>query len=443
MHLSMPEKLKLLSWRDVVFIAIPSLLLILAAFWVAARYIKPAPPARMVISTGSEGGAYQRFGALYKDVLAKNGVELVAKPSAGSPENLQRLREPGSGVDAAFIQGGTVLSKSDDDALVALGELYYEPLWIFYRDGVLKEGARMLDLKGKRLAIGQVGSGTYRLAMEMLSANGIDVQNTPLIAAGGFEVATQLQTGEIDAVFVVGPTQSALVWALLYSPGVHLLDITQAEAYTRQFAYLKHLVLPRGAINLVRDIPPRDIQMISTTATLLAREDTHPALLWLLLQAAREVHGEPGVFQKSAEFPRMEGNGEFPMAQEAVRYYTNGKPFLQRYLPFWAAILVDRLLVLLVPILAVLYPLFRFAPGLYGWRVRSRIYRRYGELKFLESEVEEDPQRHTRDEWLQRLDEIEADVSSIRTPLAFAGMFYTLRQHTGLVRETIMKRTAG
>ncbi|HEY8856258.1 MAG TPA: TAXI family TRAP transporter solute-binding subunit [Rugosibacter sp.] len=438
----MPVKLKLLSWRDVVFIAIPSLLLILAAFWVAARYIKPAPPARMVISTGSEGGAYQRFGALYADVLAKNGVELIARPSAGSPENLQRLRDPNSGVDAAFIQGGTTLSKSDDDTLVSLGELFYEPLWIFYRDGVIKEGARVLDLKGKRLAIGQVDSGTYRLAMEILSVNGINAQNTPLISAGGFEVASQLQTGEIDAVFVVGPTQSALVWALLYSPGVHLLDITQAEAYTRQFAYLKHLVLPRGAIDLVQNIPPRDIQMVSTTATLLAREDTHPALIWLLLQAASAVHGEPGVFQKPAEFPHTERNGEFPMAQEAVRYYANGKPFLQRYLPFWAAILADRLLVLLVPILAVLYPLFRFAPGLYGWRVRSRIYRHYGELKFLESEVEEDPQRYTRDEWLHKLDAIEADVSRIHTPLAFAGMFYTLRQHTGLVRETIIKRTA-
>lgn len=437
----MPEKLKLLSWRDVVFIAIPSLLLILASFWVAARYIKPAPPARMVIGTGSEGGAYQRFGALYTDVLAKNGVELIAKPSAGSPENLQRLRDRNVDVDAAFIQGGTTLSKIDDDALVSLGELYYEPLWIFYRDGVLKEGAGLLDLKGKRLAIGQVGSGTQRLAMEMLSANGIDAQNTPLMTESGFDVAARLQTGEIDAVFVVGPTQSALVWALLYSPGVHLLDVTQAEAYTRQFAYLKHLVLPRGAIDLVQNIPPRDIQMVSTTATLLAREETHPALIWLLLQAASAVHGEPGVFQKPAEFPRAERNGEFPMAQEAVRYYANGKPFLQRYLPFWAAILADRLLVLLVPILAVLYPLFRFAPGLYGWRIRSRIYRRYGELKFLESEVEEAPQRYTREEWLHQLDEIEADVTRIRTPLAFADMLYTLRQHTGLVRETIIKRT--
>ncbi|MDD3381272.1 MAG: TAXI family TRAP transporter solute-binding subunit [Rugosibacter sp.] len=437
----MTERLKMLSWRDVIFVALPSVLLLLLAFWLAANYIKPAPPSRAVISTGSEGGAYQRFGALYADVLEKNGVQLITQPSAGSPENLQRLRDPDSGVDAAFIQGGTALSKADEETLVSLGELYYEPLWIFYRDGVIKDSASVLDLKGKRLAIGQAGSGTQRLAREVLSANGIDELNTTLIESGGFEIAAQLTAGKVDVVFVVGPTQSALVWVLLYAKGIHLLDISQAEAYTRRFAYLKHLVLPRGAIDFVQNIPPRDIQMVATTATLLAREDTHPALLWLLLQAASQVHAEPGVFQKAAEFPRQATNGEFPVASEAVRYYANGKPFLQRYLPFWAAILIDRLLVLLVPILAVFYPLFRFAPSLYGWRIRSRIYRRYGELKFLESEVEEAPQRHTRQEWLKKLDDIEADVSHIRTPLAFADMLYTLRQHASLARETIIKRT--
>lgn len=437
----MTERLKMLSWRDVIFVALPSVLLLLVAFWLAASYIKPAPPSRAVISTGSEGGAYQRFGALYADVLEKNGVQLITQPSAGSPENLQRLRDPDSGVDAAFIQGGTALSKADEETLVSLGELYYEPLWIFYRDGVIKDSASVLDLKGKRLAIGQAGSGTQRLAREVLSANGIDGLNTTLIESGGFEIAAQLTAGKVDVVFVVGPTQSALVWVLLYTQGIHLLDIAQADAYTRRFAYLKHLVLPRGAIDFVQNIPPRDIQMVATTATLLAREDAHPALLWLLLQAASQVHTEPGVFQKAAEFPRQATNGEFPVASEAVRYYTNGKPFLQRYLPFWAAILIDRLLVLLVPILAVFYPLFRFAPSLYGWRIRSRIYRRYGELKFLESEVEEAPQRHTRQEWLKKLDDIEADVSHIRTPLAFADMLYTLRQHASLARETIIKRT--
>ena len=439
--MTMPEKLKLLSWRDIVFVALPSLLLVFGAFWLAAQFIKPAPPDQLVVSTGGEGGAYQRFAASYKDVLARYGITLVEKPSAGSIENLERLRNPGLEVDAAFIQGGTA-SRKEEDELVSLGDFYHEPLWIFYREAAVQGGDRLLDLKGKRVAIGGAGSGTRHLAMELLAANGVDASNTQLIEAGGLGLLGRLRKNEVDAIFAVGPTQSALVWSLLYTPGVRLMNLTHAEAYTRLFPHLARLVLPRGAIDLARDFPPHDIQMVSPMATLLVREDTHPALIGLLMQAASEVHGEPGVFQKPREFPRV-GHNEFPLSSEAERYYKSGKPFLQRYLPFWAATLIDRMVVMLVPLLAVLLPLFKFAPQIYGWRVRSRIYRRYGELKFLENEINEDPGRHTRAEWLEKLDLIEKDASNIRTPLTFTDILYTLRGHIDLVRDMILRRTPG
>ena len=435
----MPEKLKLLSWRDIVFVALPSLLLVIAAFWVAAQFIKPAPPDQLIITTGGEGGAYQRFAAKYKDVLARYGIALVEKPSAGSVENLERLRNPEFEVDAAFIQGGTA-RPGEEDELVTLGDFYHEPLWIFYREAAVHGGDKLLDLKGRRVAVGGAGSGTHHLAMELLAANGIDASNTKLIEAGGLGLVERLRKNEIDAVFAVGPTQSSVVWSLLYTPGVRLMNLVHAEAYTRRLPYLARLVLPRGAIDLTQDIPPHDIQMVAPMATLLLREDTHPALIDLLMQAAGEVHGEPGVFQKPGEFPRA-GHSEFPLSKEAERYYKSGKPFLQRYLPFWAATLVDRTVVMLVPLLAVLIPLFKFAPQIYGWRVRSRIYRRYGELKFLENELNEEPGRHTRAEWLQKLDAIEKDASQIRTPLTFADMLYTLRGHIDLVRDMILRRT--
>jgi TRAP-type uncharacterized transport system substrate-binding protein len=435
----MPEKLKLLSWRDIVFVALPSLLLIVGAFWMAAQFIKPAPPDQLIISTGGESGAYQRFAARYKDVLARYGIALVAKPSAGSPENLERLRNAEFEVDAAFIQGGTA-RLGEEDELVSLGDMYYEPLWIFYREAALRGGNRVLDLKGKRVAIGGAGSGTHHLAMELLAANGLDAKNTKLIELGGLSLVESMQKSEVDAVFVVGPTQSSLVWALLYTPGVGLMSLAHAEAYTRRFPHLARLVLPRGAIDLTLDIPPHDTQLVSPMATLLVREDTHPALIDLLMQAASEVHGAPGVFQKPGEFPRA-GHSEFPMSKEAERYYKSGKPFLQRYLPFWAATLIDRMVVMLVPLLAVLVPLFKFAPQIYGWRVRSRIYRRYGELKFLENELNEDPGQRSRAEWMEKLDAIEKDASGIRTPLTFSDMLYTLRGHIDLVRDMILRRT--
>ena len=435
----MPERLKLLSWRDLVFVALPSLLLVIAAFWLAAQFIKPAPPDQLILSTGGEGGAYQRFAAKYKEVLARYGISLVEKPSAGSIENLERLRNPEFAVDAAFIQGGTARLR-DEDELASLGDFYHEPLWIFYREAAVHGGDKLLDLKGRRVAVGGTGSGTHHLAMELLAANGIDAANTKLIEAGGLGLVERLRKNEIDAIFVVGPTQSSVVWSLLYAPGVRLLSLTHAEAYTRRFPYLARLVLPRGAIDLTQDIPPHDVQMVAPMATLLVREATHPALIDLLMQAAGEVHGEPGVFQKPGEFPRA-GHNEFPLSKEAERYYKSGKPFLQRYLPFWAATLIDRAVVMLVPVLAVLIPLFKFAPLVYGWRVRSRIYRRYGELKFLENEINEDPGRRTRAEWLGKLDLIEKDASTIRTPLTFADMLYTLRGHIDLVRDMILRRT--
>jgi TRAP-type uncharacterized transport system substrate-binding protein len=415
------------------------LLLIVGAFWLAAQFIKPAPPDQLIISTGGESGAYQRFAARYKDVLARYGVALVAKPSAGSPENLERLRNPEFEVDAGFIQGGTA-RLGEEDELVSLGDMYYEPLWIFYREAALRGGNRVLDLKGKRVAIGGAGSGTHHLAMELLAANGLDAKNTKLIEVGGLSLVESMQKGEVDAVFVVGPTQSSLVWALLYTPGVSLMSLAHAEAYTRRFPHLARLVLPRGAIDLTLDIPPHDTQLVSPMATILVREDTHPALIDLLMQAASEVHGAPGVFQKPGEFPRA-GHSEFPLSKEAERYYKSGKPFLQRHLPFWAATLIDRMVVMLVPLLAVLVPLFKFAPQIYGWRVRSRIYRRYGELKFLENELNEDPGQRSRAEWMEKLDAIEKDASGIRTPLTFSDMLYTLRGHIDLVRDMILRRT--
>jgi TRAP-type uncharacterized transport system substrate-binding protein len=393
----------------------------------------------LIISTGGEGGAYQIFAARYKDVLARYGIKLVEKPSAGSAENFARLRDPKFEVDVAFIQAGTARQKEGDE-LFSLGDIYHEPLWIFYREAALGRIDNLLDLKGKRIAVGGPGSGTRHLAMELLAANGIDAKNSKLIEVGGHDLLQRLQKNDIDAVFLVGPTQSSLVWSLLYAPGVRLMNLARAEAYTRRFPYLTRLVLPRGVIDLTQDIPRDDIQLLSPMATLLAREDTHPALIDLLMQAADEVHGEPGVFQKPGEFPRA-GHGEFPLSTEAERYYKSGKPFLQRYLPFWAATLIDRTVVMLLPLIVVLFPLLRFAPQIYGWRVRSRIYRRYGELKFLENEVNENAAAHSRAEWLDKLDRIEKDASTIRTPLAFTDMLYTLRVHIDLVRAIILRRT--
>ena len=429
------------SLRDLLIVGLPLLMVVIAGFWFASRFIQPAPPDTLTISTGGEGGAYQRFGALYKDALARYGVTLIEVPSAGSLENLARLRDADQAVDVAFIQGGTA-SIQEDDALYSLGNLYHEPLWIFLREGA-GVPTRIADLKGKRIAIGGAGSGSQHLAKELLFINRIDEKNSQLLPQGGLGLAPLFADNRVDAAFVVGPPQSAAVWTLLHTPGVRLMNLAHAEAYTRQLPYLNKLILPRGAINIAADLPSADIQLVAATASLVVRDSTHPALIDLLMQALTETHGGTGVFQRPGEFPRASATSEtdFPLSPEAQRFYKSGRPWLQRYLPFWAATLVDRMVVMLIPLFAVLIPVMRFAPGIYNWRIKARIYRRYGELKFLEAELEAEPGKLTRTEWIARIDAIEDDINHLTMPLAFSDMVYTLRLHLGLVRKAIDKAT--
>ena len=436
------DRLRNTSRRDIAIVGLSALVLIAVSFWGAAQFIKPAPPRQLVIATGGPGGAYQRYAAEYKQLFDKYGIQLIERPTSGAIENVKLLRDSNENVDVAFVQGGTAEAQ-EDDGLTSLGALYYEPLWIFYREGIApgRSLEHIADLKGRRIAVGAEGSGNRQLAIDVLHANDMDAGAAQLVNVGGLEAADALGSGKIDAAMVVGPTQSAAVWVLLYTPGVKVMSLANAETYVRMFPYLSSVTLPEGAIDLVRNIPNHEISLVAPMATLVVRSTTHPAHIDLLLQAAREVNGRPGIFHRPGDFPKAQGV-DFPLSSEADRYYKSGKPFLQRYLPFWAATLIDRLVVMLIPLFAILIPVVRFAPTLYGWRVRSRIYRRYGELKFLEADVESDPARHSRQEWLDKLESVERGINHIAVPLTFSDMLYTLRSHIALVRETIIKRTA-
>lgn len=431
------QRLREVSPRDLLAVGLPSLALLIGGFWLAAQFIKPALPDHLVLSSGGSGGSYQVYAERYRQVLARNGIELRERPSAGSIENLKRLLDEDDETEVGLVQSGTA-NGINTDKLLSLGSLYYEPLWVFYRGEA--ELDRLTQLKGKRIAIGAEGSGTRKLSLDLLEANGLDAKSTVLLPLGGLQAVEALQQRKADVVFVVGADQSAAVWSLLYADGIRLMSMSHAEAYARRFPQLARLVLPQGAIDMARNIPSRDVSLVSPVAMLVVHESTHPALIQLLMQVVTEVHGEAGVFQRPGEFPKA-SQIDFPLAPEAERFYKSGKPFLQRYLPFWAANLMDRMFVLLLPVLTLLIPILRFAPGIYAWRIRSRIYRRYGELKFLEAEVEADPGRHNRAEWLAHLDRIEEGVQHVATPLAFTDMLYTLRVHVGLVRATILRRT--
>ena len=429
-----------ISWRDLALTLGPVLAISLAAIWIALRFVQPAPPDTIVMTSGPEGSTFYRHAERYRKILARNGVNLEILSSRGSLQNLERLGDPSFRVDVGFVQGG-LARDVDISELVSLGSVFYQPLMVFYRGA--KQVQVLSGLAGRRIAVGAVGSGTHALAMTLLNANGIKEPGpTKLLPLGGDDAVRAFLAREVDAGFLSGDSASgANMRKLLHAPGVHLFEFTQSDAYVRRFPYLSQLQLPIGAFDLGENIPRKPVTLIAPTVELIARSDLHPALSDLLIEAAREIHGRATLLQKAGEFPAPLEH-EYPIGADAARYYKSGKGFLYRNLPFWVASLVDRTVVLLIPIVVLLIPGLRIVPTMYGWRIRSRIYRRYGELMAVEREMLVPVTPERREELHRRLASIEKTVINARIPGAFANELYVLRAHIGFVRNRLDQQAA-
>lgn len=409
--------------------------LIAGAFWVASHFITPAPPRRITMTVGPEGGAYESLAKDMQAALAQSGITLVLRTTQGAKEDLRLLNDPASGVMLAVVQGG-VATEADGENLMSLAALYREPVWVFYRQGLKVD--RLSALKGRALSIGPRGSGVRVLSEQLLKANGIDEGNTRLADLSSTDAAQKLIDKKLDAIMVVGAPESNLVNKLMREPGLRLLDFAQAEAYSRQFPFLARIVLPMGSFDLGRNMPDHDVTLVAPTANLVVRDDIHPALVSLLMDVATDLSSDASMLHHEGEFPSPKGV-DIPLSVDAERYMKNGPSFMNRYLPFWLAVWADRLLVMLIPLVAVLLPVMRLAPAMYAWRIKSRIYRWYGRLKQLEYELDLEGSQLDKGQALARLDEIEHGVSHIRTPLAFSENLYNLRAHIELVRSKLNK----
>jgi TRAP-type uncharacterized transport system substrate-binding protein len=348
------------------------------------------------------------------------------------------LQDPTAGVDIAFVQSGsTAQEQAQQGGLVSLGSLFTEPVWLFTR--AEKDITRLAQLKNMKINVGPEGSGVPGLFRKILDANGIDPGQLRLGALENTPATVEFLAGRIDGLVFSSAPDALLVQMLLQTPGIRLFDFAQAEAYTRRFPFLTHVVLPRGIVDLGRDLPPKAYHLIAPTATLVAREDLHPALVDLFVQAAADIHSGAGWFQKKGEFPTASYT-EIPVAPAAAKYYQGEMPFLQRYLPFWLANFLQRMWVVVVALGALILPLSRIIPPLYVWKVRSRVYRWYGQLREVEQAVEEVPVERKAEVYaqqLQRLNEIEERVNRISIPLSFADELYGLRSHINFVRRRL------
>jgi len=405
-----------------------------AVFWC----FHSAPPKTLTLTSGPAGSIFQMNAEKYAAILKRSGITLRILPSEGSLENLKRLADPASRVDVGFVQGGET-SGVNIDKLVSLGSLYNEPLLVFYR------GAQPVDLlsqfEGRRVAIGPTGSGTQALALTLLAANGIKPGGaTQLLELDADDAAKALLDGKIEAAFMMGDSASSQVLReLLHQPHIHLFNFTQADAYTRHITYLNKLELPRGSIDFGKDIPPQDVYLLGPTVELIGRTTLHPALSDILLEAAHDVHAGAGTFRHQGEFPAPQEH-DIRLSNDAIRFYKSGKSFFYRYLPFSLASLVDRIVVVFVPLVVVLVPGIKFILSAYRWRITLVINRWYRALLVIEQDVLTDLTPQNRQQLMGQLDYIETLVNKTKVPASFAGQFYELRGHIGFVRSQMMKQ---
>lgn len=424
-----------LQRRFLVWILVAAAALVTAVVWLAFALLKPTPPRVVTMATAAEGSISAELGKRYREILARDGVELRLSPSAGAVAYVERLRDPKSGVSVAIIPNGITTAR-DSPELVSLGTLFYEPLWIFSRGRALVQRERLF--RKLRISVGAEGSGSRAFSVEFLARLGIaDGRNASLLALSSRDAGEKLVRGEIDAAILLDAWESPLVRELLAARDLNLVNASRADSWVALYPYLNKVVLPAGVADMARNVPPESVTLLAPKASLVVREDLHPAIQYLLLQAAAQIHSGPGVFHKAGEFPAPESI-DLPLSDQARQFYKTGPPFLQRHLPFWLAILIQQLLVLLIPVLGLLYPLLRFAPAAFDWAMRRKLFKLYRELKLLDDELATH-RPHRVEDLTARLERLEEEVDHLWLPISFRPLLYQLRMHISLVRER-MKR---
>lgn len=423
------------SWRRAALIA----LLTALCLWISFQYLEPLPPRRLTIATGPSYSLFHEHAERYREALEREGVVLVERATEGAGENLRLLADRASGVDIAFVQGGQAQAREAKE-IVMLASLHYQLLWIFMRQG--EEVDTLAALAGKRISTGMPGSGTHVLAAPLLAASGVTSTNSTLIDLPTDRAQAALDARQIDAAMLVGGIRTPAVAAALSDQSLRLVSLVHADAYAQRYRYLARRTLYAGAVAFVPPTPSRDVALVATEAMLAAREDINPAIVNLLLETMRDVHDDQGFFETPGEFPNTD-QVDLPVSPDAVRHRRFGPSVLYRYMPFWVATLVERFIIIVLPLLAILLPTVRLLPHVVAWWVRSKIYRWYGELALLEREVISSADAPPIDRWLADLQRIQRAAERINPPARFASETYTLREHIRLVRDAVLARAVG
>ena len=406
--------------------------LLFATLWV----LVPPPPRSIELATGFPTGLYQQFGEKLQSELAEEGISLKLRTTGGTSDNLALLKDPHSGVDFAMVQGGVAdLSKYPD--FISIAGVFYEPVWVWYRESSFPgESGRLgllSQLKGKRVSIGNEGSGTLSLTSQLLAASGLSLGDLRAEKLKPLDALEKFKKGELDAVFLVSAAEAPVVKKFYETPGIRLMNFEQAEAYVHLFPFLSKVTVPRGVVSIAYDLPRQDIQVLAATATLVGKNDISPALVTLLLSSTYDILKTYSYLQKPGEFPSGTGL-DFPLHVDAEIYLKDGPSFLYRHLPFWTAVWIARFAKIVIPLLVILIPLFTYIPAAKNLLLRLKLSQVYEELKVVERNASNPDLKEKN---LKDLEIIERRVGNIKVSMLDAKELYDLKGHVGEVRSRL------
>jgi TRAP transporter TAXI family solute receptor len=409
--------------------------IILVSLIIAYQFVEPPPPDEIRMATGSEGGGYHTFALEYQKRLADEEFQLNIQPTAGSIEVLKQLQS--GEVSVGIVQGGTGKAVPSE-GLQSLGSLFYEPVWIFYRKALSVE--YLFNLREKRIAVGEKGSGTRPIAVQLLQDNQVMPDNSHFVALSSKKAAQQLAAGEIDAAFFVMSPKSKIIHELLKNQELELFSFKRHMAYSSRYSFLTEIKIGEGLIDLEKNIPGEDKTLLAATASLVARQDLHDDIVYLLLNTVIEVHKAGGMLEKERQFPSTQFV-EFPMNQNATHYLEYGPSWLQSIFPLWLSSTLDRLKIMLIPLIAVFLPLLKGAFPLYRWSIRFKIFRWYGILREIDSKIDGTADLETIKAEIERMKSLQKElIEQVSVPLSYMGEFYGLRVHIQLVRKRLEDR---
>lgn len=431
----------LFGWFKLFF----GLVICLAGTSAALSYFYPAPPKRITIATAFRGASFDFYGRRYKERLERLGLKVDLRETAGAVENVRLLQDPTSGVDIAFVTGGVSDSTKSPDIL-SLGTVYLQPYWIFYvADETFTD---LAQLKGKRIAVGPVGSGTQHSAVGVLGAAGVNATTSTMLPYAGNEAVKALEDGKVDVVWIIGAPRATAVQSLLRNPKVKLLSIQMADAFTRLMPDIVRLTLPQGVVDMGNNIPARDVTILASTTKIIVRNDIHPELVYMLLRTMIEEHSGSDIFQRNGVYPQGI-DSEYPMAASAVDYYRNGPSFLHRHLPHWLTVHAQRFIAFLIAILAIGIPVFSYVPRIYRWALKHSTRVQYGRIGVIERAMQSELSLDQILEFLREVEGIDRAATRLALPRRHLDLLFSLKVHINFVRtrlsaqrDEIMRATA-